>query len=353
MKISSLLKYIINSASYGIVIAVILLLTVPQLRSYNSQFWQIFNDNSRRAAPLSYAYAVNAASPAVVNIYSEAIEKNPIYYRSARKVTRLGSGVIMTSDGYLLTNYHVVQNADLIKVLLQNGLNYPADLIGYDIITDLAVLKVNANNLPVIPQKPNLTSAVGDVVLAIGNPFNLGQTVTQGIISATGRNGLSSTNYLEFLQMDAAINKGNSGGALVNTNGELVGINSREFTEANSQLKIQGIFFAVPYKLAAKVMQQIIENGRVVRGWLGIISNSYATDLKGFVIEKVSPNSPALRAGLQPNDVIVQIGDTPIQSITQALDIVAETKPNTTLIFKLYRNKKLLDVPVTIGEFIK
>ncbi|MBL4910258.1 MAG: trypsin-like peptidase domain-containing protein [Alteromonadaceae bacterium] len=352
MKLLPLLKYTLKSASYGIAVAVILLLTIPKLRNNNPYLQHLFAHSSNTDAPLSYAKAVNVAGPAVVNIYSEAIEANPNYYRQARKINKLGSGVIMTSNGYILTNLHVVQNADLIKVLLQNGVHYPAELIGYDRVTDLAVLKVRANNLPVIPQKSDQISAVGDVVLAIGNPFNLGQTVTQGIISATGRNGLSSTNYLEFLQMDAAINKGNSGGALVNTNGELVGINSREFTESNPQFKIQGIFFAVPYKLAAKVMQQIIENGRVVRGRLGITANTYLANIKGFVIEAIEPNSPALKAGLQPNDVVVQIGKTPIQSITQALDIVAETKPNSTIIFKIYRNKKQLNIPVNITEFI-
>jgi len=351
LKLLPIFKYILKSASYGIAVAVILLLALPQLRDNNPYLQHLFAHTSSSDAPLSYAKAVNVAGPAVVNIYSEAIETNPNYYRQARKVNKLGSGVIMTSNGYILTNFHVVQNADLIKVLLQNGVRYPADLIGYDMVTDLAVLKVQANNLPVIPQKINQTSAVGDVVLAIGNPFNLGQTVTQGIISATGRNSLSSTSYLEFLQMDAAINKGNSGGALVNTNGELVGINSREFTESNPQFKIQGIFFAVPYKLAAKVMQQIIENGRVIRGRLGITSNTYLANIKGFVIEAIEPNSSALKAGLQPDDVVVQIGKTPIQSIAQALDIVAETKPNTTIMFKIYRNKKQLDIPVTIAQF--
>lgn len=351
MKLLPILKYILKSASYGIAVAVILLLALPKLRDNNPYLEHLFTNTNNSDAPLSYAKAVNVAGPAVVNIYSEAIEANPNYYNQARKINKLGSGVIMTRNGYILTNFHVVQNADLIKVYLQSGVRYPAELIGYDMVTDLAVLKVHANNLPVIPQKTNLRSAVGDIVLAIGNPFNLGQTVTQGIISATGRNGLSSTNYLEFLQMDAAINKGNSGGALVNTNGELVGINSREFTEANPQFKIQGIFFAVPYKLAAKVMQQIIENGRVVRGRLGITSNTYLTNVKGFVIESIEPNSPALKAGLQPDDVVVQIGKTPIQSITQALDIVAETKPNTTIMFKIYRNKKQMDIPVTIAEF--
>jgi len=353
LKILSILQYILRSAGYGVIIAIVLLLTVPQLRTSNTHLQQLFTDVEPRNTPLSYARAVNAAAPAVVIIYSEAIESKPAYNRNVRKITGLGSGVIMASNGYILTNFHVVQNADQVLVLLQSGSQYPADIIGYDIVTDLAVLKVNAKNLPVIPQNKNQISAAGDVVLAIGNPLNLGQTVTQGIISATGRNGLSNTNYLEFLQMDAAINEGNSGGALVNSNGELVGINSRKFTSSNQQINIQGIFFAIPYKLAAKVMQQIIENGRVVRGRLGITAKVYRAENKGFVIETIEPNSSALRAGLQPGDVVIQIGDTPIQSITQALDIVAETKPNTTLNFKLYRNKKLLDVAVTIAEFVQ
>ncbi len=257
----------------------------------------------------------------------------------------------MDNNGYILTNLHVIQNADIIHVVLQNGQQFPAQLIGFDQVTDLAVLKVNASNLPTIPQKNDLQSLVGDIVLAIGNPLNLGQTVTQGIISATGRNGLSNTNYLNFLQMDAAINNGNSGGALINSNGVLVGINSRQFTESNPQLNIQGIFFAVPYQLAAKVMRQIIENGRVVRGWLGISATQYLTDAKGLVVDSVSPNSPAHASKLQAGDIIYQISGQPIHSIVQALDIVAETRPNTTLVFKLYRQGKSIETNVTIAEY--
>ncbi len=350
LKILSTLKYILRSAGYGVVIAIVLLLTVPELRNSNNHLWQILTGQQHQEAPVSYAKAVSVAAPAVVNIYSEEIQRDPTYQRIESKSTRLGSGVIMSNQGYILTNFHVVQNADLVLVLLQNGHRYAAELIGYDIYTDLAVLKVNAKNLPVIPQNPEQISMAGDVVLAIGNPLNLGQTVTQGIISATGRSGLSNTSYLEFLQMDAAINEGNSGGALVNTNGTLVGINSRKFTQLNPQYNVQGIFFAVPYQLAAKVMQQIIENGRVIRGWLGVIASPYLTDVKGFIIKEIEVNSPAEKAGLQVNDVVFQINQTRINSTTQALDIVAETKPNTTLVFKIYRNKKQLDIPVTILE---
>lgn len=355
MKIISTFKYVLNSASYGIIIAVMLLLLIPELREGNASWWNIFQSSHNNEPALSYAKAVQAAAPAVVNIYSEEIQSSPSYLRSPRNTTRLGSGVIMDSNGYLLTNYHVVQNAALINVLLQNGQRHHAELIGYDVYTDLAVLKVNVTNLPVIPQNIGQQSLAGDVVLAIGNPFNLGQTITQGIISATGRTGLSAS-YLQFLQMDAAINQGNSGGALVNTNGTLVGINSRQFTELNPQLDAQGIFFAVPYQLAYKVMRKIIEHGRVIRGWLGISSNQYDETAKGFVITAIDPNSPASTAGLKLGDIVYQIGDNAIESTTHALDIVAETAPGTDLVFKVYRDEASLDtkqshdIQVTILE---
>jgi len=310
----------------------------------------LFKGSQEQQAPLSFAKAVSIASPAVVNIYSEQIEVNPQYGRKARKSTRLGSGVIMNTKGYILTNLHVIRQADLIQVLLQSGQIYPAELIGFDHYTDLAVLKVNAINLPVIPQRNEQISLVGDIVLAIGNPLNLGQTVTQGIISATGRNGLSNTSYLEFLQMDAAINEGNSGGALINSNGTLVGINSRKFTQSNPQLTIQGIFFAVPYQLASKVMRQIIENGKVVRGWLGISTTNYHGELKGFIVETIMNNSPAQAAGIKVGDVVYQIDNTPIKSVADALDIIAETHPNTELTFKIYRQGNVIETKVKIIE---
>ena len=348
MKIINLIKYIVRPASYGVMIAVALLLLVPELRMNTLQ---VLQNNQQQQQPLSYAKAVSLASPAVVNIYSEEINSSPVYGTKGRRPTNLGSGVIMESEGYILTNFHVVQNADLITVLLQNGQQSPAELIGFDTYTDLAVLKVDTSNLPVIPQRANLQSLAGDVVLAIGNPLNLGQTVTQGVISATGRSGLSVINYLELLQMDAAINDGNSGGALINTNGELVGINSRKFV--NKERNIQGIFFAVPYSLAYKVMRKIITNGRVIRGYLGVSINSTQNTLKGFTIAAVDGNSPAFKAGLQPGDIVYQINNIAINSFPQALDIVAETKPGTTLPFKLIRQKELLEVSVTISEKAK
>lgn len=352
MKIINSLKFVLRSASYGVMFAVVLLLLVPELREQNIVPWKVFSTSETSQQPLSYAKAVRLAGPAVVNIYTEDIQVNPTYGRQSRKVTRLGSGVIMHEQGYILTNYHVVQSADLIVVVLQRGQELHAELIGYDVLTDLAVLKVHDNNLPVIPQISTLTSQVGDVVLAIGNPLNLGQTVTQGIVSATGQSGLS-TSYLQFLQMDAAINEGNSGGALINSNGELVGINSRKFTQANPNLNIQGIFFAVPYQLARTVMLKIIEHGRVVRGWLGVDANDSVTNLKGFIIGAITPNSPAHKAGLQSGDVVYQIDDIRLLNAKQGLDVVAEAAPGSILSFMISRNNQLLTLPVTIAEVPK
>ncbi|WP_394172717.1 trypsin-like peptidase domain-containing protein [Thalassotalea litorea] len=350
MKIVPVLTYILRATSYGLLTAVVLLILVPELRSDSSSSFNIFKPVNEKPKPVSYANAVAKAAPAVVNIYSESIETNPRYRSRSLQRIKLGSGVIMDSRGYILTNYHVVLNADLITVVLQNQTELTAEVIGSDELTDLAVLKVQANNLPVIPMDDTLTPFVGDVVLAIGNPLNLGQTITQGIISATGRSGLSSTSYREFLQMDAAINDGNSGGALVNSNGDLVGITTAQFKRLNPQINIQGIFFAIPYKLAKKVMLELISNGRVVRGWLGISSQRYNWQLKGFVVDDITPGSPAQLAGLQKDDVVYKIDGTAIVSINQALDIVAETRPGTVLNFSVIRNKKAIEVPVTIVE---
>ncbi|WP_371188068.1 trypsin-like peptidase domain-containing protein [Thalassotalea maritima] len=350
MKIIPALSYVLRAIFYGLLTAIVLLMLVPELRDGNNLSLNIFKANNDKPKPLSFAPAVARAAPAVVNIYSET-ETGNYYQGSARTYVKLGSGVIMDSKGYILTNNHVVINANLITVVLQDNTRLTAELIGSDELTDLAVLKVVADNLPVMPIDDNLTPLVGDVVLAIGNPLNIGQTVTQGVISATGRNGLSSTSYREFLQMDAAINDGNSGGALVNSNGDLVGITSAQFKRRNPQTNIQGIFFAVPYKLATKVMQALIENGQVIRGWLGVTSDRYDFRLNGFVIGNITKDGPADIAGLQTNDVVHMIGGQKIQSINHALDIIAETNPGAQLEFILYRNNQRLTLPVVIGEF--
>ncbi len=351
MKLIPVLSYILRASSYGLLTAVVLLILVPDLRDGNSFSFNIFKSENSKPKPVSFATAVAKSAPAVVNIYSESITTDPRYSSRSIQRVKLGSGVIMDQRGYILTNNHVVLNADLITVILQDSTELSAELIGSDEFTDLAVLKVQAMNLPVIPVDESLTPLVGDVVLAIGNPLNLGQTITQGVISATGRTGLSSNSYREFLQMDAAINDGNSGGALVNSNGDLVGITTAQFKRSNPQLNIQGIFFAIPYQLAANVMDQLIKNGRVVRGWLGISSQRYNRQLKGVVVDTITANSPAEIAGIKTGDVIYKIADFDVTSINQALDIIAETKPNTILEFGVVRDNTHLVIEVNIGEF--
>lgn len=310
--------------------------------------------------PVSYAKAVRRAAPAVVNVYTRSTLVDP---RSLRPRTierqELGSGVIMSAHGYILTNFHVVYGADYIEVALQDGRTLEALLIGQDELTDLAVLYVQADNLPVIPQDPQLEPQVGDVVLAIGNPLNLGQTITQGIISANGNTGLSSRGYIDFMRMDAAINQGNSGGALVNSNGTLVGINAAAFQLENQD--IQGIFFAIPYQLALNVMQKLIKHGKVTRSHLGVAGDavvnaagerliSTGQPLYGLSISAVNTNGPAADAGLKVGDILLEINGKHFDSIQQALNMIAETEPNSTLALTINRNGQQLIVDAITKE---
>tara|TARA_R110002126_G_scaffold98045_36_gene228235 strand:- start:3794 stop:4603 length:810 start_codon:yes stop_codon:yes gene_type:complete len=265
----------------------------------------------------------------------------------------------MSAQGYILTNHHVVSGADHIEVALQDGRWLEAVLIGQDVISDLAVLYVQADNLPVIPQDTQLEPQVGDVVLAIGNPLNLGQTITQGIISANGNTGLSSRGYIDFMRMDAAINKGNSGGALVNTNGTLVGINAAAFQLQNQE--IQGIFFAVPSQLAQNIMQKLIKHGRVTRSHLGVSGDavvnaagdrlvSTGQKMYGLALTAINPGGPADEADLEIGDVILKIAGEQFSDTREALNLIAETAPDTELMLTINRNGQILEVPTIVRE---
>ncbi|MCS4306656.1 serine protease DegS [Rheinheimera pacifica] len=330
--------------------------------SFNHLSMPLFKatEASEDNTPVSYAQAVRRAAPAVVNVYTRSTLVDP---RSLRPRTierqELGSGVVMSSQGYILTNYHVVYGADHIEIALQDGRWLEAVLIGQDELTDLAVLYVQAENLPVIPQDTELEPQVGDVVLAIGNPLNLGQTITQGIISANGNTGLSSRGYIDFMRMDAAINRGNSGGALVNSNGTLVGINAAAFQLENQD--IQGIFFAIPYKLALNVMQKLIKHGKVTRSHLGVSGDavvnaagdrllSSGQTLYGLSITAVNANGPAAEAGLQTGDIILEIAGNRFSSVQQALNMIAETAPNSELTLTIDRNNQQLDIKAVTRE---
>ncbi|AAV81253.1 trypsin-like peptidase domain-containing protein [Idiomarina loihiensis] len=344
-QLSSTLRFLLQSVGLGLVVAAIVIIAKP--------FWaqsESLRQNGNEIT--SFNQAVRKAAPAVVNIYSMGEIQGSYYQPQSSRVWRLGSGVIMDSQGYILTAHHVVDNVDKIEVALQDGRRYAAQLIGSDRYTDLAVLKIDAENLPVIPVQSTRRVRVGDIVLAIGNPYNIGQTITQGIVSASGGRVGVSNSYSDLIQMDAVINQGASGGALVNTAGELIGINNARYNSAFGDGG-EGIYFAVPYENARKVMKTLIQEGKVVRGYIGISVNpnfSEEQSLSGILITGVERNSPAAKAGLQPNDFLVAIGGDPVRSAPEGLDRVAGSEPGTKLEVEFYRNEKRMTTTVTVAE---
>jgi len=270
----------------------------------------------------------------------------------------LGSGVIVREDGYILTNHHVIDGADQIEVDLNDHRSLPAQIVGSDPPSDLAVLKVNASRLPVLPLGNSDQTRVGDVVLAIGNPLGIGQTVTMGIISAKGRQtGLSNGSFEDFLQTDAPINRGNSGGALVNTNGELIGINSQILSPSGGSI---GLGFSIPSNMARSVMEQLVNTGKVRRGQLGIvvlpIPSEEATRLgvkegPGVVVYQVQSGSGADRAGLRPGDVITALNGTGVTDPNQFRNAIASTPPGTEVTLTVKRGGSEQQVRATLGEF--
>lgn len=355
-----ILQATFKSIVYGLAVAFLWLLVFQPEGQFN--FRNVLGGSGAENMPISYAKAVRAAAPAVVNIYTRSTQVDvQSYQQRVIQNQSLGSGVIMSSEGYILTNYHVVNGADQIVVALQDGRQLDAVLIGQDSVTDLAVLFVEASNLPVIPQQENTEPQVGDLVLAIGNPLNLGQSITQGIISGTGRAGLGSNSYSDLMQMDAAINEGNSGGALVNSQGILVGINTAAF-QRQRNIEVQGIFFAVPYKLAHTVMQKLIKHGRVVRGYLGMSGSpvinsageqqiSTGQRFYGVQIDVLEPFGPADQAGLLQGDIITAINQIPLNSVNQALDIVAESEPEAILELSIERKGQRLTIKCQLGIY--
>jgi Do/DeqQ family serine protease len=267
----------------------------------------------------------------------------------------LGSGVIVSPSGYILTNNHVVEEADEIEVILNDSRRTQAKVVGTDPDSDLAVLKIDLERLPIIVLGNSDSLQVGDQVLAIGNPFGVGQTVTSGIVSALGRNQLGINTFENFIQTDAAINPGNSGGALVDTSGNLLGINTAIYSRSGGSM---GIGFAIPVSTARQVLDSIVKDGKVTRGWIGVEPNDLSPELaetfgikatQGVVITGVLQNGPAAKAGIQPGDVIVKIGDTPVANVMQLLAQVAALKPGSATSFSLERKSKIIDVSVVPG----
>jgi serine protease DegS len=317
----------------------------------------------------SYAEAVERAAPAVVNIYTarlitERIQPSAIeeLFGDARPRYRqrleqsLGSGVIVDSAGHVITNHHVIATADLIRAQLADGRIAEARIVGRDPDTDLAVLKLELKDkVPVMPMGQSDQLRVGDIVLAIGNPVGLSQTVTQGIVSATGRAQLGVATYENFIQTDAPINVGNSGGALINTRGELVGINTAVLAK---NLGVEGIGFAIPVNLVRGVMREILEKGRVVRGWIGIVpadvseidARRFNLPQAGVVVAKLYIGSPAAQVGMEPRDIILTVNGTKVINAQDALSKIASTKPGKKLRITGLRGTEKFTAEVEVTE---
>jgi serine protease DegS len=332
------------------IISSVILLLVPDLRQGSGLPLTLFTEQES-SKKLSFNPAVNAAGPAVVNIYSQSIERSGYNRRQPIERTSLGSGVIMTPNGYILTCYHVIANAKLILVGLQDGRLEEAQIIGYDPITDLAVLNISVENLHPVPQLDDPKTLVGDAVLALGNPYNLGQTVTKGIVSRISNNELN--NYFDYIQTDAALNEGNSGGALVDSEGFLIGINNANFKTRISRSRVEsvdGVSFAVPYNLAKKVMGEIIATGKVTRGALGFVGQQSGPSSAGIMVTAIGQGSPAEQGGLQVRDLILSVNDIPASSIRDTLDYIADTVPGNNVTFEVNRNGTVLKLDMLVGE---
>ena len=336
------------------------------------------NAPANTGAQTSYADVVARVAPAVVTVRSERrmrpAQQHPFiddpFFRQffgdrapreqqQPQIERgLGSGVIVTPDGYILTNHHVVDGAENIKVDLSDRRTFDAKVVGSDPPSDLAVLKINASNLPVLTLGDSDRARVGDVVLAIGNPLGLDQTVTAGIVSAKGRaTGVGDGNFEDFIQTDAPINQGNSGGALINTNGELVGINSQILSTSGGSI---GIGFAIPSNMARGVMDQLIKTGKVRRGQLGVVVQTVTSDIaqsldmkdvRGVIVGQVVPGSAGERAGLKQGDVIVDLNGQPINDSNSLRNHVASTPPNSDVTLTIVRDGREQQLKATLGEF--
>ena len=329
-------------------------------------------DGAAAPAQNTYRAASQRAMPAVVNIFTTKAAKqqphpfgdDPLFRRffgdnfggQDERQFSLGSGVIVSPDGYILTNNHVIESADEIEVALADGRKVPAKLVGTDPETDLAVVKVNLKELPSITLARVDNAKVGDVVLAIGNPFGVGQTVTMGIISALGRNHLGINTFENFIQTDAAINPGNSGGALVDTDGHLLGINTAIYSRSGGSL---GIGFAIPVSTVKTVMEAIIRNGQVVRGWIGVEPQDITPELadsfglqksSGTIIAGVLKGGPADKAGVKPGDILLAVGGQPVTDTVAMLNLVAQLTPGEKVDLVVLRKSQETRLSVVVGR---
>ena len=325
--------------------------------------------------PGSYHEAVQKSMPAVVNIFTSKSTQQPLArknkknnsdplfqffngYSDEEPISSLGSGVLVSSEGIIITNHHVINDADQIEVALSDGRKLKAKMIGSDPETDIAVLKIDASNLPTPITLGKMDSVhIGDVVLAIGNPFGVGETVTSGIVSAMGRDHVGINTFENFIQTDAAINPGNSGGALIDTRGNLIGINTAIYSNNGGSM---GIGFAIPINLAKQVMESIIKNGEVTRGWIGVEPQNLSSELiesmrlpkstQGILVAGVLDGGPADSAGLKPGDILISLNNQSINDVRDLLNRIAKIDPGTEVSCKIIRKDREISLSIKIGK---
>jgi serine protease DegQ len=367
-----------QSTTVALAVLFIIALFKPDLLHWQPQPTSLTIQEAQRAAAgvtasaESFAPAAKKVIPTVVNVFTQQKMNNPAHpalqdpiFRyffgdrldtRPRQVSNLGSGVIVSQNGFILTNQHVVEAADEIQVALADGKVLPARVVGADPETDLAVLKIDATGLPAITFAQPDSLMVGDWVLAVGNPFGVGQTVTAGIVSALGRSHLGINTFENFIQTDAAINPGNSGGALVDASGNLVGVNSAIYSRTGGS---QGIGFAIPVSIVRQVMEQIIRTGSVTRGWVGIEVQDMTPELaesfslknaKGALIAGVLKGGPADAGGVHPGDVLLAVNGKPVADSASLLNLIAELKPGEETRLRVSRKQQLLDLKIQVGR---
>jgi len=373
MRLYRTFTFVFTSIATGLAAAFLVLVFKPDFLG-DPQYSSPVMNLARQEGPVSYADAVQKTAPAVVNIFTTTLTRreahpffsDPLFRRffgeelslpRVEKRNNLGSGVIVNKNGYIITNHHVIENASEIRVVLRDGRSMAARVVGTDPETDLAVLQASGDDFPIAQLGPSQDLQIGDVVLAIGNGFGLGQTVTMGIVSALGRQSLGLTNYDNFIQTDAAINPGNSGGALINPYGDVIGINTAIYTKSGGS---EGVGFAIPAQLVNKVFEQIRDKGRVVRGWIGVTTTQAVTpelaqalglgDAKGLLVAQILRNGPADKAGIKPGDVIQKVNGVAATTARVMVDLVADIQPGDDVKIELTRDGDSQTVHVEVVE---
>jgi Do/DeqQ family serine protease len=374
MRLYRTFTFVFTSIATGLAAAFLVLVFKPDFLGEQQYGSSPVMTLARQEGPVSYADAVQKTAPAVVNIFTTTLTRreahpffsDPLFLRffgeelsqpRVEKRNNLGSGVIVNKNGYIITNHHVIENASEIRVVLRDGRSMAARVVGTDPETDLAVLQASGEDFPVAQLGRSEDLQIGDVVLAIGNGFGLGQTVTMGIVSALGRQSLGLTNYDNFIQTDAAINPGNSGGALINPYGDVIGINTAIYTKSGGS---EGVGFAIPAQLVNKVFEQIRDKGRVVRGWIGVTTTQAVTpelakalglgDAKGLLIAQILRNGPADKAGIKPGDVIQKVNGIEAKTARVMVDLVADIQPGEDVKIELTRDGDSQTVHVEVIE---